>query len=70
MDVNAKNGYLPEHDDDLSFSWEGTDPGDAVRLSMRSELLGGESRWFFEASGDAAIGDYTFRATLVTPNGF
>ena len=36
---------------------------------MKSKLLGGESRWFFEAAGDAALGEYTFRATLVTPGG-
>ncbi len=36
---------------------------------MRSELLGGLSRWFFEADGKAAIGDYEFEATLYTANG-
>jgi hypothetical protein len=69
VDINAKNGYLPAHDDDLTFGWEGQDPGNDVRLTMRSELLGGLSRWFFEADGKAAIGDYRFRATLYTPNG-
>lgn len=69
VQVNAKNGYLPAHDDDLMLAWEGVDPGDKVRVKMRSKLLGGKSRWFFEASGDAVPGDYALRATLITPTG-
>lgn len=69
VEINAKNGYLPAHDDDLSFEWEGKDPGGKVKLTMRSQLLGGLSRWFFEADPDAPVDDYTFRATLYTPNG-
>jgi hypothetical protein len=69
VDIDAKNGYLPAHEDDLTFEWEGKDPGNEVRLTMRSELLGGLSRWFFEADGKARVGDYTFKATLYTPNG-
>jgi phenylpropionate dioxygenase-like ring-hydroxylating dioxygenase large terminal subunit len=40
-----------------------------VKLTMRSQLLGGLSRWFFEADENAPVGYYTFRATLYTPNG-
>lgn len=69
VDIDAKNGYLPAHEDDLTFGWEGKDPGGEVRLTMQSELLGGLTRWFFEAGGQAAVGDYTFTATLYTPNG-
>jgi hypothetical protein len=69
VEINAKNGYLPEHDDDLTLSWDGASPDDKVRPSMRSKLLGGRSRWVFEAAGDAVPGDYTFRASLLTPNG-
>lgn len=69
VDIDAKNGYLPAHDDDLSFTWKGNDPGPDVRLTMRSELLGGLSRWFFEADGKAAVGEYEFEATLYTANG-
>jgi hypothetical protein len=36
---------------------------------MRSKLLGGKSRWVFEAEGDAIEGDYTFRANLLTASG-
>jgi hypothetical protein len=64
VDIDAKNGFLPAHDDSLAFSWRGKDPGDDVRLTMRSELLGGLSRWFFEAAGHTTIGDYEFEATL------
>lgn len=68
VDIDAKNGYLPSHDDDLSFEWaEGTDG--AVRQSMRSKLLGGKSRWYFEASDRARVGSYGFRAILATANG-
>jgi hypothetical protein len=69
VEINAKNGYLPAHDDGLSFEWEGNDPRGKVKLTMRSQLLGGLSRWFFEAESDASVGDYIFRATLYTPNG-
>jgi hypothetical protein len=69
IEINAKNEYLPAHDDDLTLSWDGTDPGDKVKLTMRSKLLGGKSRWLFEAAGAAALGDYTFRASLLTANG-
>lgn len=69
VDINAKNGYLPAHDDELSFAWEGEDPDGKLLLTMRSKLLGGATRWVFEASADAAIRDYTFRASLLTPSG-
>lgn len=69
VEIDAKNGYLPAHDSDLTFSWDATDPGDKVKLSMRSKLLGGKSRWLFHAAGDAVPGDYTFRASLLTANG-
>jgi hypothetical protein len=69
VEIDAKNGYLPAHDDELTFSWEGTDPGNKVRLATRSKLLGGKSRWLFDASPDAQPGNYTFRANLLTENG-
>jgi hypothetical protein len=69
VEIDAKNGYLPRHDDELTLSWDGEGPGDSVRLKMRSKLLGGLSRWVFEADGDAVLGDYTFRASLLTPHG-
>lgn len=69
VEIDAKNGYLPAHDDDLTFAWEGTDPGDKLKLTMRSKLLGGKSRWLFEAAPDVEPGDYTLCANLLTENG-
>lgn len=69
VEIDAKNGYLPDHDDTLTLGWDGNGPGDKVKLKMRSRLLGGLSRWVFEADGDAIPGDYVFRASLLTPNG-
>lgn len=69
VELDAKNGYLPEHEDDLSFEWVGRDPQGKIRLVMQSMLLGGRSRWFFTADSDADLGEYEFRATLVTPMG-
>ncbi len=69
VEIDAKNGYLPAHDSDLTFAWDGDDPGDTVKLSMRSKLLGGKSRWLFEAAGDALPREYTFRASLLTAHG-
>lgn len=69
VEIDAKNGYLPAHDDELTLGWDGDGPGDKVKLKMRSKLLGGLSRWVFEAEGDAVPGEYTFRASLLTANG-
>jgi len=69
VEINAKNGYLPNHDDTLTLGWDADGPGDKVKLKMRSRLLGGLTRWVFEADGDATPGEYVFRASLLTPNG-
>lgn len=69
VDIDAKNGYLPANDDTLSLRWTQKNPGDHVRHTMRSELLGGLSRWFFQADEKAWVGDYEFEATLYTANG-
>jgi len=69
VEIDAKNGYLPAHDDELELAWEGEHPGDKLRVSGRSKLLGGLTKWFFEATVDAPLRDYTLRATLLTANG-
>lgn len=69
VDIDAKNGYLPAHADDLTFGWTPRDPGSDLRLTMRSELLGGLTRWYFEADEKAPLGDYEFTVTLYTANG-
>lgn len=69
VEIDAKNGYLPAHDDELEISWIGEFPGDKVRLTGRSRLLGGTSRWFVDASVDAPLREYRIKAALMTANG-
>jgi hypothetical protein len=69
VEIDAKNGYLPRHDDELELFWEGEAPGARARIVARSELLGGKSRWLFGAESDAPIGRYVFRAELTTASG-
>ena len=66
--VDAKNGYLPAHDEDLDISISGSDtPSPFVK--SRSKLLGGQSFWKIVAPLETPIGEYRLTATLVTPNG-
>lgn len=68
VEVNAKNGYLPDYDDDIEIQFEGP-AEEKLRNPMRSRLLGGESRWFFEADEDAPLGANKVIATLMTAHG-
>lgn len=68
VEINAKNGYLPEHEDDLSMSFD-ADLGDKVSDVAKSRLLGGKSLWRLQAAVDAPLGDYTAEAVLVTATG-
>lgn len=66
--INAKNGYLPDYDDDLDIQIVG--PGEGkVHCRMRSRLMGGESRWHFSADGDAPLGENKIIVSLMTANG-
>lgn len=67
--LDAKNGYLPLHDDDLTTEWSGSDHDGKLTQTTRSKLLGGLSRWVFEADGDVATGVYEFEASLDTADG-
>lgn len=69
VEVDAKNGYLPRHDDELNLFWESQNPGGGLRLTSRSELLGGKSRWLFSADTDTDLGEFKLRAELTTANG-
>ena len=69
VEIDAKNGYLPRHDDELTLFWEEKNPGAGVRLTARSELLGGKCRWLFAADEDAQVGEFKLRAELMTVNG-
>jgi len=67
VEIDAKNGYLPAHNDSLTVEIGGGDG--KVRLVMRSELLGGLSKWTFEADPDAPMCEVAVRVGLMTPNG-
>jgi hypothetical protein len=69
VEVDAKNSYLPRHDDELTLFWEGQDPGGGLRLASRSELLGGKCRWLFSADEGTKLGEFKVRAELMTANG-
>jgi hypothetical protein len=66
--VNAKNGYLRRHEDDLSVSF---DPalGGKITDVAKSELLAGRSMWTLQAETDAPLGAGNIEAVLVTSNG-
>ncbi|MDP3984795.1 MAG: hypothetical protein Q8Q52_07335 [Acidimicrobiia bacterium] len=67
VEIDAKNGYLPAHDDELTVEIDSPDSG--VTLIMRSELLGGKTRWTFRAEPDAALGEVKVKASLLTAAG-
>jgi hypothetical protein len=66
--LNAKNSYLPSHDDSLSIRFAGTSP-DKLHVQSRSKLLGGKSRWRVQASPDTPLGAHSMTVNLVTANG-
>jgi hypothetical protein len=68
VDLNAKNGYLPAHDDDLTIRFDGAEDH-GLHLSSRSKLLGGKSRWSFLATTDTPLGEYKLHVELMTANG-
>lgn len=69
VSINAKNGYLPAHDDSLTITWPGGDSDGRVRVSTRSTLGGGRSSWQLAADVDAALGQYDVAVELVTNSG-
>lgn len=70
VEINAKNGYLPAHDDDLSITWESLAQEGQLRVASRSALGGGKSSWQIASSPDAPTGEYKLTAQLITPTGF
>ena len=68
VEIDAKNGYLPKHDDDLTIEIDGAGIH-GLSLSSRSMLLGGKARWTFLATADAPLGEYKVRVALQTANG-
>ncbi len=68
VEINAKNGYLPEHEDDLSVNFDSGLDG-KVRDVAKSRLLGGRSLWRLQAAEDAPTGEFAIEAILVTATG-
>lgn len=68
VEINAKNGYLPSHDDDLTIEIDG-EACHGLHLSTRSKLLGGKTRWAFLTTEDTPLGQYKLRIALRTANG-
>lgn len=66
--ANAKNGYLRRHEDELSVSFDDS-LGGKVSDVAKSELLGGRSLWTLQAADDAALGEGSIEAVLITANG-
>ncbi|KRB36137.1 hypothetical protein [Microbacterium sp. Root180] len=70
VNLDAKNGYLPGHDADLTITVEGPE-GETkdVYPTTRSQLLGGAAQWLVAATEDAELGDYKLTARLQVPGG-
>jgi hypothetical protein len=68
VEINAKNGYLPTHDDDLTIDIDG-DADHRLSVTTRSKLLGGKSRWALLTTADTPVGHYKLRVALMTANG-
>jgi hypothetical protein len=68
VEIDAKNGYLPEHEDDLTVSFDPRLEGKVSDVA-KSRLLGGKSQWRLQAAADAPAGEFEVEAILVTANG-
>lgn len=70
VNLDTKNGYLPDHDADLTITVEGP-AGETkdVYPTTRSQLLGGMAQWLVAATEDAELGDYKLTARLKVPDG-
>lgn len=66
--VNAKNGYLPAHDDALSIAFTEAS-GDKLRVQSRSKLLGGRARWRVQAASDTPLGEHELTVEMMSANG-
>jgi hypothetical protein len=70
VQLDAKNGYLPDHDADLTITVEGP-AGETkdVYPTTRAQLMGGTAQWLVAATEDAELGDYKLMARLRIPGG-
>jgi len=68
LHLDAKNGYLQRHEDDLSVRFTPSLGGKVVDVA-KSELLAGKSLWTLQAQPDAPVTEGEIEAVLITPNG-
>jgi hypothetical protein len=70
VNLDTKNGYLPDHDADLTITVEGPD-GETkdVFPTTRAQLMGGMAQWLVAATENAELGDYKLTARLKIPSG-
>ena len=68
VEIDAKNGYLPDHEDDLTLTFD-AGLGGKVRDIAKSRLLGGKSQWRLQSAPDTPLGDFKVEAVLVTASG-
>lgn len=68
VEIDAKNGYLPEHEDDLTLTFA-DDLGGKIQDVAKSRLLGGKTQWRLQSAVDAPLGEFPVGAVLVTANG-
>ena len=66
--INAKNGYLPAHDDSLSIKF-GEFGDESLHVQSRSKLMGGRARWRIQATTDSPLGERDMAVELMTANG-
>jgi hypothetical protein len=68
VEINAKNGYLPDHEADLSVTFDAGLGGKVADIA-KSRLLGGRSQWRLQAASDAPLGEFTMDTVMVTASG-
>jgi hypothetical protein len=68
VEINAKNGYLQEHEDNLQIIWP-NNSDEKLKIQSKSRLLGGKSQWFIKAEEDASREEQELVVKFFTPNG-
>lgn len=68
VEINAKNGYLQEHEDSLQVIWP-NNTDQKLKIQSKSRLLGGRSQWFIKAEQDASRDEQELVVKFFTPNG-
>lgn len=65
LSIDAKNNYLPDHEDDLTITVEG--PAGETRNvypNVRGALMGGAAQWLISSDESSQLGDYKLTAEL------